>query len=222
MEGIFFSDSKLHYFKSKRAKIKFKNSLKKIFNDDNEKFVDNVNENKKKIIEKYMKKEKLINYSFNVSKTEGDNGAKLNVEMLIEENDTEVQKIKLKNKIENLKQERFKEQTLKNENKIKKKLKKDKRITSQMEFLYNQTKKEYKDIDDPKTILDNIEEYKEELEDYLEEVKITDYTPYAKYLMYNNLYTKYLSYMTNTKINIPKEIIRQKDELNKIVDRKVV
>ena len=39
------------------------------------------------------------------------------------------------------------------------------------------------------------------------EIENNDYTPYAKYLMYNNSYTNYLSYMTGIKIKIPNEII---------------
>jgi hypothetical protein len=222
MEGVYFSDNNLHYFKSKRCKMKLKNIFKKEFRIDEENFVENINKRKEELIDKFMNKQKLVNYNFNITKKSGKNGVRLEVELLMEENNREIQKIKLHDKIKKIKEENLKEKTIKNNIKIKKKLKKDNRVTKEMEILYKNALVEIKDIDDPKEILDDLNYYKEELNDYLEEIENNDYTPYAKYLMYNNSYTNYLSYMTGIKIKIPNEIIKQKNELTKIVNRKVV
>lgn len=222
MEGIHFSNSDLHYFKSKNAKSKFKSFLKEKFNEDEVNFIENINNEKNNLIEKYMNKQKLINYNFDVQKKNGNNGVRIEVELLMEENQREIQKIKLNQKINKIKEENLKEKIIKNNIKIKNKLKKDKRVTKDMEILYRNALTEVNDIDDPKEILDDLDYYKEELENYLKEVEKSEHTPYAKYLMYNNNYTKYLSFMTKVQVKIPKEISKEAEDLKNIVGRKVI
>ena len=197
---IFISNK--DFFKSKNSILNFKKYIRKTCNAYNEKkdIVDTINNHindfykylnitNKYIIEFKVEEGYIINFYFKLVTPNDEN------------------KIKLKNKMLELKQkDNFKKEykiEKKKYEKEKKKLKNDDRVDDMMIYLYNIIKSEMpnSEIPTPDEILNNLEKYTSDFENYITIAKSKK--EMITYILLNNSYCSYMSFMTKIEVVLP-------------------
>ena len=219
MDGVHFSSSDMSFFKSKNAKNNLKKILKDLFLKNENNFLDEVKKISVDLEQKYLKQDKLYKSKFEVNLEETNNKKKkINIKLFRKEDGREINRQKLKSRLKEIKNNYQKKKVDKENLKIQKKMKSDKRVTIEMKNLYYKAlmkSNENAKILNPVEILDDLEENKDKFKEYLDIVVKGDYHPYAKFLMYNNDYTKYMSLMTGVSIKMPEELENETRNLYK-------
>lgn len=104
MDGVHFSSNDLSFFKSKNAKSKLKKTLKDLFLKDEDNFINEVQKITSDLENKYLKQDKLFQSKLEVKLENGrDQNKKISVKLFREEDEKEINRQRLKNKLKEIK-----------------------------------------------------------------------------------------------------------------------
>lgn len=191
---LLFKEIDTVIFASKNAKNNLKKKLKKMYSEDPKSFIDNVNKMRSELIEKYVRPDQFVVQDFNVKVADGDI---ITVTFSQVENKTETNRMKLREKLKQLKNERYYLSNKKVVAKEWRKLKKDPRVDKEMIDKYHKACMSVDfDFPNPSEILDDLDSIKVEFREYLRNILNKNTSPEMKDYLLNDAYTKYMSHIT--------------------------
>jgi len=195
---VLFVNENPAYFKSNETAEELKETIKNIYDKDKKKFNKNIKKQKKTLEVTYLLQKKIYTLEMEFAV---DDKNKITVTFLKIDNVVEINKLKLKNKLAELKQRRggtnFREkQQMKQKIKLQKS---DPRVTKQMIDLYEKSKLSMNNVPTPLDILNDIQEYSKKVHEQITQAFLQQRDPKEKIAMLNNTYLKYLQLVTGVK-----------------------
>ncbi len=206
MLSVLFDNEDGLAFNSKRAKQQFKLKVKAIYNscETEEEFQNKISEQRREILDQYIKQNKYVVPEMDVAVKVDDENVEIMCLLKATENQKEMNKLKYRNKMNELKGVRHMAASQKMVRMEHRKLKKDKRVDKEMLSLYYKACESMSGITEilnPSEILDNVDDARTIFRQYIAGVMTQDNDPQLKQLLLKNPYTDYMKHMTGLSLN---------------------